>query len=557
MSKLITRVVTVLTLSSFSMANSFASGGVETAVANSLATKIVANAEEQPTLVSTKARHRTKKQEQKPSKYHNEKEFFPCEDGKCSSPTPPSSGSQEPCYGKMYTVKVNDDKNVEICQSVPEYATVGSPYPIEIIATGKRHCVDVIITQQLPSEVEFISSDPLTTPTSEGKLIWKVDRLGQGEKCKITVWVKPLKEGCCFTAATVCACPEVRSYTKYGQPAICLKQEGPEFGCLRCPVRYRIEVTNTGSAVARNVSVDNPVPDGLGHASGQKVLTFTIGDIQPGETKSFVIEFTPLKRGKVTNTATVSFCSGHNSSASVTTVINEPCVQVDVVSNADWTFVCKPVDFTITVSNPGDLVLRNVVVDEMFPSGIVVLKAEGGDISCNKVVWTISELNPGETLQFKSTVKAQSPGQFTNRVAVTSDSECGKCTSNAETTTFWKGLPATHMCVIDTNDPICIGETTVYRVCVTNRGSAEDTNVSLILKFSKELQPISAAGPTNSTITGNTVVFDALPKLGSKESVEFSVTLKGVSAGDARGEATLSSDSIVIPVSDVESTHVY
>lgn len=457
----------------------------------------------------------------------------------------------------MYTVKVNDDKNVEICQSVPEYATVGSPYPIEIIATGKRHCVDVIITQQLPSEVEFISSDPLTTPTSEGKLIWKVDRLGQGEKCKITVWVKPLKEGCCFTAATVCACPEVRSYTKYGQPAICLKQEGPEFGCLRCPVRYRIEVTNTGSAVARNVSVDNPVPDGLGHASGQKVLTFTIGDIQPGETKSFVIEFTPLKRGKVTNTATVSFCSGHNSSASVTTVINEPCVQVDVVSNADWTFVCKPVDFTITVSNPGDLVLRNVVVDEMFPSGIVVLKAEGGDISCNKVVWTISELNPGETLQFKSTVKAQSPGQFTSRVAVTSDSECGKCTSNAETTTFWKGLPATHMCVIDTNDPICIGETTVYRVCVTNRGSAEDTNVSLILKFSKELQPISAAGPTNSTITGNTVVFDALPKLGSKESVEFSVTLKGVSAGDARGEATLSSDSIVIPVSDVESTHVY
>lgn len=52
-------------------------------------------------------------------------------------------------------------------------------------------------------------------------------------------------------------------------------------------------------------------------------------------------------------------------------------------------------------------------------------------------------------------------------------------------------------------------------------------------------------------------MFDALPKLGSKESVEFSVTLKGVAVGDARGEATLSSDTLTVPVSDVENTHVY
>ncbi|ACZ33532.1 large cysteine-rich periplasmic protein omcB [Chlamydia pneumoniae LPCoLN] len=556
MSKLIRRVVTVLALTS--MASCFASGGIEAAVAESLITKIVASAETKPAPVPVTAKKvrlvRKNKQpvEQKSRGAFCDKEFYPCEEGRCQ----PVEAQQESCYGRLYSVKVNDDCNVEICQSVPEYATVGSPYPIEILAIGKKDCVDVVITQQLPCEAEFVSSDPETTPTSDGKLVWKIDRLGAGDKCKITVWVKPLKEGCCFTAATVCACPELRSYTKCGQPAICIKQEGPDCACLRCPVCYKIEVVNTGSAIARNVTVDNPVPDGYSHASGQRVLSFNLGDMRPGDKKVFTVEFCPQRRGQITNVATVTYCGGHKCSANVTTVVNEPCVQVNI-SGADWSYVCKPVEYSISVSNPGDLVLHDVVIQDTLPSGVTVLEAPGGEICCNKVVWRIKEMCPGETLQFKLVVKAQVPGRFTNQVAVTSESNCGTCTSCAETTTHWKGLAATHMCVLDTNDPICVGENTVYRICVTNRGSAEDTNVSLILKFSKELQPIASSGPTKGTISGNTVVFDALPKLGSKESVEFSVTLKGIAPGDARGEAILSSDTLTSPVSDTENTHVY
>ncbi|AGW37692.1 cysteine-rich outer membrane protein [Chlamydia pecorum PV3056/3] len=558
MTKLIRRVVTVLALTS--MTSSFASGGIEAAVAESLMTKIIANAESKPAADHKKeAKHNRNKKHSKATKHNSrsnpsccDKEFFPCEEKNCQQ----VESRQESCFGKMYSIKVNDDCNVELSQSVPEYATVGSPYPIEILAIGKKDCVNVVITQQLPCEAEFVSSDPETTPTADGKLMWKIDRLGQGERCKITVWVKPIKEGCCFTAATVCACPEIRSYTKCGQPAICIKQEGPDCACLRCPVRYKIEVSNTGSAIARNVVVDNPVPDGFSHASGQRVLSFNLGDMHPGESKVLCVEFCPQKRGQVTNVATVSYCGGHKCSANVMTVINEPCVNV-TISGVDWAYVCKPVEYTITVSNPGDLVLRNVVVEDSLPGSALILEAAGAEISCNKAVWCIKELCPGETLQFKVLVKAQVPGQITSQVVVNSQSDCGACTSCADATTYWKGLAATHMCVIDTNDPICVGENTVYRICITNRGSAEDTNVSLILKFSKELQPISSSGPTKGTISGNTVIFDALPKLGSKESVEFSVTLKGVAPGDARGEAVLSSDTLTSPVSDVENTHVY
>lgn len=400
MSKLIRRVVTILALTS--MASSFASGKIE-AAAESLSTQVVANADVVKNTAKKVRLDRKQRSQNKRDKAGSfcDGEFYPCEGNRCQTPV---DTKQESCYGKMYSTRVNDDCNVEISQSVPEYATVGSPYPIEIFAVGKKDCVNVVITQQLPCEVEFISSDPVSTPTADGKLIWTIDRLGQGEKCKITVWVKPLKEGCCFTAATVCACPELRSYTKCGQPAICIKQEGPECACLRCPVCYKIEVCNTGSAIARNVVVDNPVPDGFYHSSGQRVLSFNLGDMRPGESKVFTVEFCPQKRGRITNVATVSYCGGHKCSANVTTIVNEPCVQVNI-SGADWSYVCKPVEYMISVSNPGDLKLYDVVIEDLLPSGITILEAAGAEICCNKAVWCIKEICPGKLYNLKLLLK--------------------------------------------------------------------------------------------------------------------------------------------------------
>lgn len=464
--------------------------------------------------------------------------------------------NEDNCFGRMLTIKTTDDCHVEICQSVPEDAVVGFSYPIQIRLLAKQSCTSVVITQQLPCDAEFISSDPIAHPNSDGKLVWNIGDLECGECREITVWVKPLKEGCCVTSATVCACPQLRSYTTCGLPCLEVCTVGPNCACLYCPVTYNVEVTNVGSAIARDVVAENPVPEGTTHASGKTNLVFHLGDLNPGETKCFSVEFCPQRRGSITNTASVSFCSGVKKVSTLTTIINEPCVNITVDGHRE-VFICKQAEYTIVVTNPGDMVLYDVIVEDVLAAGVQVAEAPGAECCRNVVRWCVPTLCPGETLTFKLALRTQNPGAYVNSVKVISQSECGQCVCTDNVTTTWKGLPATHMCVVDTKDPICIGEETTYKVTVTNRGSADDTNVTLMLKFSDNLKPLSLSGPTKGTITGNSVVFEALPQLRCNESVEFCVTLKGVVSGDGRGEVILSSDSLVPPVSGVENTRVY
>lgn len=463
---------------------------------------------------------------------------------------------EDKCYRNMRTSHTCDDCIVDLWQSAPEYATVGAPYPVEIWIKARKECVNVEVTQTLPCDSEFIKSEPAAQPDANGQLSWSFPHMKEGDCQKIVVHVKPQREGCCLAAATVCACPQLCAYTNCGQPVICIQKCGPTCACLYCPVTYRIDVSNSGSAPAYEVVVQDNVPDGLSHSTGYRCLTYELGTLCPGDCKTIYVDFCADKRGTVTNTATASYCGGPKCTAEATTIINEPCVEVSK-TGPDWAYICKTVDYTITVTNPGDLVLRNVTVDDVSPAGTTVVAAPGAEVCCNRAVWTICELCPGETKTFTVSVRSQVAGNLTNQVTVTSQSDCGQCSMCAEATTMWKGIPATHMCMVDTVDPICIGDTTVYRVCITNRGTADDTNVKLGIRFTNELLPQSVNGPTRGSISGQTVTFEPIDRLAPKQSVEYCVVVKGVSVGDARAEASLSSDMLTAPVTDTESTHVY
>ncbi len=105
------------------------------------------------------------------------------------------------------------------------------------------------------------------------------------------------------------------------------------------------------------------------------------------------------------------------------------------------------------------------------------------------------------------TVCSQVPGCLTNKVTVTTNSDLGQCTSCAEAVTCWKGIAATHMCMVDTCDRSALAKQQFIAFAYTNAEQRKISNVQLVVRFTGELQPEGANGPTQANISGNTVTF--------------------------------------------------
>ena len=129
--------------------------------------------------------------------------------------------------------------------------------------------------------------------------------------------------------------------------------------------------------------------------------------------------------------------------------------------------------------------------------------------------------------------------------------------ADAEACTLWKGYPAVLIEVIDTVDPLLIGETTTYVVRVTNQGTANDTNVNVTCRFPAQITPTAANGSTQATVNGKTVNTKPFPVLKPGQVIEWRVEAKAQSVGDSRLKVDLNTDLLKTPVVEEESTHVY
>jgi uncharacterized repeat protein (TIGR01451 family) len=127
----------------------------------------------------------------------------------------------------------------------------------------------------------------------------------------------------------------------------------------------------------------------------------------------------------------------------------------------------------------------------------------------------------------------------------------------AQAPTLWKGMPAVLLEVVDTEDPVMIGDETTYDIKVTNQGTSPDRNVQITARFPDNLKALTASGATAGTVEGATVTFEPYDELGPKESISYKIRAKGVNEGDARVKVFLTSDLLKKPVPEEESTHVY
>lgn len=337
---------------------------------------------------------------------------------------------------------------------------------------------------------------------------------------------------------------------------------------------YDYSYTVVAKDKVKKVVVEEQIPAGTSYVSsnpeadvsGNKV-TWTLYNLQKGDNVAPKLTVKPTEVADLSNCATITAYP----EACTTTQVGVPKLAIVKTTPNEQVLLGAGVPWNITVTNTGNFCAYDVVVTDTLPAGVshasgekvlttelgTLAPGESRDITINtEAAATGEHCNvAGESKSFELTVLGLQGGTYCNQVSASS-AEYGLSGSD-DACTEWRGYPALLIEVIDTEDPLLIGEQTTYVIQITNQGTAQDTNVTLNVALPSQLKVVSAAGATKGTISGNNVSFAAYPVLQAKEIIEFRVVAEAVSEGDARFKASMDSDLLRSPVPEEEATQVY
>jgi len=441
----------------------------------------------------------------------------------------------------------------------PANVLLGQPFTYDIVVKNLTPCTlnDVVVTDHVPSNLEFKKADPKETSFQGGDLKWILGQLKGNESRTIHVTVEPKTLGPMSLCADVVYRTEVCLPVVVEQPKLQLVKTAPAEVLVCDPIPTKLVVTNTGTGVAKAVKIKDVVPDGMLTMDGKRTVEFDAGDIAAGQSKEFALVLKAERTGKFENKASATGFPGLTADAASTTQVRQPILEVTKTASHQKVYLGQNLTYTITVTNKGDAPAKDTVLKDVIPAGASFKSAsDGGQLSQNAVVWNLGMIAPNGSKKVTLTVRGDEISRVTN--TATAEAVCAKPVS-ASVPTEIAGIPAVLLEVIDVEDPVPVGGEVTYVIQATNQGSAIGRNVKIVAAFEPNHQYVSCIGATHGThdTTTNTVTFDPFPGLLPKAKAEWRITVKAVKAGDVRIKVTMTTDMTTRPVEETEATNFY
>jgi uncharacterized repeat protein (TIGR01451 family) len=429
-------------------------------------------------------------------------------------------------------------------------------YQISVSNPSQVEAKDVVVTDNLPDGVVYVSSDPSAGAKGQS-LTWALGGIAGGAQKAIRIQVKATKTGKFENCAEVKAAMDLSSRccaaTVVTSPKLAIEKRCPSAVTLCDPIEYVIVVRNAGDGPANKVQVTDTLPEGITTTDGKKSVVSDVGDLGAGQSKEIRISAKASKTGKFENKVVAKAEGGLTAEATCTTVVSKPELKV-TKKGPETRYIGRPAIYEITVTNTGDTAARDTVLTDTVPPGTEFMQAsEGGRFASGVVTWSLGTLEPGASKNVTVTLKPTAAGNVKN--VASAKASCAE--GSAETSMPVKGVPAILLEVVDVQDPIEVGSNETYIITVTNQGSADDTNIVIECTLPPEEEYVSSEGPTKAAVAGKTVKFAPAPALAPKAKLVYKVVVKGVKEGDVRFKTELDSDAIQTPVNETESTHIY
>ncbi len=468
----------------------------------------------------------------------------------CPKPPPPAPNCAERIYpcGSCGTVKL------EKC--MPNQVQTGAEFEFKIKVTNLSDATitEVVVTDTLNENFQYKSSTPPASVQGD-KLVWVFDSMGPKETREITGTGIAVASGVVKNCADVTFKTPVCLQAISIQPVIAVTKTAPAEVSICDAISYTIRVQNTGTGPANNVKIIDELPSGLITTQGSNKIEVPIGTLAAGTARDISVVAKAQQSGTYTNSA-VALADGNIKvqSPAATTVVKQPKLSV-TKTGPEVQYIDRNVTYEISVTNTGDWPAFNTLIEDEIPAGVSFVSAgQGGVLIQNKVMWKVARLNPGATAKTSVTYMPKNIGTVVDTVRASA-----VCADSVSVTaqTQVKGVPAVLLEVVDLTDPVKIGNTTTYRIIVTNQGSAVGTGITVKAMLEPQMEYVSCAGATNGSYADNTITFAPLPSLEANKRAIWEVTVKAKAVGDVRFKATMKNDQLDRDVEETEATRFY
>ncbi|MCG3135811.1 MAG: hypothetical protein HMLKMBBP_03577 [Planctomycetes bacterium] len=340
---------------------------------------------------------------------------------------------------------------IKITKSATPTATICDPITYRIVVTNPGDCTasDVMVTDDLPNGV--VARDGRTS------FSWGPISLAPGQSQEFTIDAMAKSGGSYTNTARVTArgglSDSASASTNVTECKLGITKSAAR-GDLKNgrPATFTITVSNTGSAEAVNVMVDDPIPAGMrfdsatdGGVSNGAVVTWNLGNLAPGASRSVSVTMSGATEGTYTNTATAraNCCEPVSASAPVK-YEGVPAVLLEVVDAPDPIEVGGITTYTIDVTNQGDAMDTNVRITCDLPAEQEFVSAEGArgvshQVSGKTITFApVPTIAPKERIQYRVTVKATGTGdvRFTTRMRTDKSARSSDVTETESTNIY-------------------------------------------------------------------------------------------------------------------------
>ena len=195
------------------------------------------------------------------------------------------------------------------------------------------------------------------------------------------------------------------------RPHLTVRKQIPSSATLGQPLNYMLILTNEGNSPAKDVVVEDVVPDtarinGVDPAADYdeetRRLIWRFDELESGDSRKLKVQLTPTDQGIVSSVATVKF----RAEVTTTTVIQAPRLSLELVTPPRIN-VGEETQLRYIVKNEGDGIATNVMLRSDLPEGLQ--HPIGNDLE-----YSIETLKPGENREIVLDVVAAKFGSFTS-----------------------------------------------------------------------------------------------------------------------------------------------